>query len=79
MGYQHARIFRSDAKSFEPAELQAPRHHVHEHPRGSEEAREHPDDDKRFFREVTKPLEGVVAAYAKEYFEAHDRPHQPAP
>jgi hypothetical protein len=39
----------------------APKHHVHRHPKGRGEPREHPDDAKRFFAEVAKALDGVDA------------------
>lgn len=66
MGYRHAavwidhqeaRIFRIEPTSFDAAELEAPTHHLHKHPRGAEEPTEHPDDAKRFFHDVTRALE----------------------
>jgi stalled ribosome rescue protein Dom34 len=66
MGYRHAaawidhheaRIFRIEASSFETAELEAPRHHLHKHPRGAAEPTAHPDDATRFFDAVTRALE----------------------
>jgi stalled ribosome rescue protein Dom34 len=66
MGYQHAavwidhheaRVFRIEPTSFEAVVLEAPTHHLHKHPRGAAERTEHPDDAKRFFRDVTHALE----------------------
>jgi stalled ribosome rescue protein Dom34 len=66
MGYRHAavwidhqeaRIFRIEPTSFDAAELKAPTHHLHKHPRGAQEPTEHPDDAKRFFHHVTRALE----------------------
>lgn len=66
MGYRHAaawidhheaRIFRIDEASALTAELEAPTHHLHKHPRGASEPTAHPDDAKRFFHAVTHALE----------------------
>jgi hypothetical protein len=39
----------------------SPQHLIHRHPKGREEAKEHPDDAKRFFQEATRFLEGTDA------------------
>ncbi len=37
------------------------RHLIHRHPKGRGEAREHPDDAKRFFHEAARSLDGTDA------------------
>ncbi|HET8998958.1 MAG TPA: translational machinery protein [bacterium] len=39
----------------------SPQHLIHRHPKGLGEAREHPDDAKRFFHEVARSLDGTDA------------------
>jgi stalled ribosome rescue protein Dom34 len=36
----------------------SPQHHIHRHPKGRGEAKEHPDDARRFFHEVARSLDG---------------------
>lgn len=66
MGYRHAavwidhheaRIFRIEPTSFVAAGLEAPPQHLLKHPRGAAEPKEHPDDAKRFFRDVARALD----------------------
>ncbi|MEP7308888.1 MAG: translational machinery protein [Acidobacteriota bacterium] len=59
--HREARIFHVHAETADEATVLAPQHHMHRHPKGAGEAREHPDDARRFFREVTKLLEDVDA------------------
>ena len=66
----------------------APQHHMHRHPKGRGEAREHPDDAHRFFAEVARNFAGVDAllivgpSSAKleffRYLHEHDRPLESA-
>jgi stalled ribosome rescue protein Dom34 len=61
----------------------SPQHRIHRHPKGHGEGREHPDDAKKFFREVARALDGADAvlivgpASAKDelltYLQDHDR------
>jgi stalled ribosome rescue protein Dom34 len=53
--HHEARIFHVDLASFDEQKVKAPHHHFHRHPKGSSE-HEHPDDEQRFFREVTEAL-----------------------
>jgi stalled ribosome rescue protein Dom34 len=39
----------------------SPQHLIHRHPKGLGEAKEHPDDAKRFFHEVARSLDGTDA------------------
>ena len=39
----------------------SPQHLIHRHPKGRGEAKEHPDDAKRFFQEVARSLVGTDA------------------
>ena len=39
----------------------SPQHLIHRHPKGRGEAKEHPDDAKRFFHEVARSLDGTDA------------------
>ncbi len=39
----------------------SPQHLIHRHPKGRGEVKEHPDDAKRFFREVARSLDGADA------------------
>jgi stalled ribosome rescue protein Dom34 len=39
----------------------SPQHLIHRHPKGRGEAKEHPDDAKRFFHEVARLLDGTDA------------------
>ena len=39
----------------------SPQHLIHRHPKGRGEAKEHPDDAKRFFQEVARLLDGTDA------------------
>ncbi len=57
--HHEARIFRIDDESFVASAVEASTKHVLKHPRASEEPKEHPDDMKRFFRDVTRALEGA--------------------
>jgi stalled ribosome rescue protein Dom34 len=39
----------------------SPQHFIHRHPKGRGEAKDHPDDAKRFFHEVAGSLDGTDA------------------
>ncbi len=61
----------------------SPKHLIHRHPKGRGEAKEHPDDAKRFFHEVARSLDGTDAVLIvgpssakvefSKYLQDHDR------
>ncbi len=59
--HKEARIFHIPPEATDETTVVAPQHHVHRHPKGRGEAREHPDDAPRFFGEVARALEGIDA------------------
>ena len=59
--HKEARVFRVHAESTDQTTVLAPQHHIHRHPKGRGEPREHPDDARRFFAEVVKRLDTVDA------------------
>jgi stalled ribosome rescue protein Dom34 len=81
--HKEARIFHVHPEGTDDTTVLAPQHHVHRHPKGRGEAREHPDDAHRFFGEVARTLDGVDAilivgpSSAKleffKYVHAHER------
>jgi stalled ribosome rescue protein Dom34 len=82
--HKEARIFHVHAGATEATTVLAPQHHLHRHPKGQGEPREHPEDAQRFFGEVAKTLDGADAilivgpSSAKleffRYVHAHNRP-----
>ena len=81
--HKEARIFHLHGEATDETTVLAPQHHIHRHPKGRGEAREHPDDAHRFFGGVARTLDGVDAilivgpSSAKlelfKYLRAHDR------
>ena len=59
--HKEARIFHVHPQTTDATTVLAPQHHLHRHPKGRGEAKEHPDDAHRFFGEVTRTLAGVDA------------------
>ena len=59
--HNEARILHVHPGTSDETTVLAPQHHIHRHPKGRGEAREHPDDAHRFFREVAKDLEDSTA------------------
>ena len=59
--HNEARISRVFSNKPEGEVIAAPHHHHHKHPKSPEGAKEHPEDDKRFFHEVARSLEGSAA------------------
>src|ERR1700681_3512318 len=59
--HKEARIFHVHPDATDATTVLAPQHHLHRHPKGRGEAKEHPDDAHRFFGEVTRTLEGIDA------------------
>lgn len=54
---REARIFHIDGDRIDAATVSAPRMIHHKHPKGPEGAKEHPDDAKRFFRDVRRAID----------------------
>jgi stalled ribosome rescue protein Dom34 len=57
--HQEARIFAVHVDQVDEEVVLAPHPIHHTHTRDSRSAKGHPEDDKRFFREVVSSLEGV--------------------
>jgi len=83
--HKEAHIFQIHPDKVDEEIVSAPQHLHHRHPKGPEGGKEHPDDAKRFFHEVTRSLEGsenvllVGPSTAKlellRYIEKHHHPH----
>jgi stalled ribosome rescue protein Dom34 len=81
--HKEARVFHVHPTSTDETTILAPQHHIHRHPKGRGEAREHPDDLIRFFTAVARTLQGADAVLivgpssAKlellRHFHQHDR------
>jgi hypothetical protein len=57
---QHeARVFHVSPEGFDESTVHSPHKHVHRHPRGPEGYKEHPDNERRFFHEVARALDGA--------------------
>ena len=56
LDHNEARIFHVDADSFDAAQIAAPQHHVHRHPKVTAE-HEHPVDAQKYFHEIAHALE----------------------
>ena len=59
--HKEARIFHVHLQTADETTVLTPQHQIHRHPKGRGEAREHPDDARRFFAEVGRTLDGVDA------------------
>jgi stalled ribosome rescue protein Dom34 len=59
--HKEARVFHVHAEAADETTVLAPQHHVHRHPKGRGEAKEHPDDAQRFFAEVARAVDDVDA------------------
>ena len=59
--HKEARVFHIHPEATDATMVFAPQHHLHRHPKGRGEAKEHPDDARRFFGEVARALDGVDA------------------
>jgi stalled ribosome rescue protein Dom34 len=85
--HKEAHIFQIYPDKVDAEIVSAPQHMHHRHPKGAEGGKEHPDDAKRFFQEVTRSLEGneevllVGPSTAKlellRYLEKHVPAHGP--
>jgi len=61
MDHREARVFHMHPDSTEETTVLAPQHHIHRHPNGRGEAKEHAADAQHFFKEVARTLEGADA------------------
>lgn len=85
--HKEAHIFHIRPDKVDAEIVSAPQHLHHRHPKGPEGGKEHPDDAKRFFQEVTRSIKGseelliVGPSTAKlellRYIEKHDHKHDP--
>ena len=57
--HAEARIFQVHPDAADESRILSPQHHVHRHPKGRGEPREHPDDARRFFEDVARGLDGT--------------------
>lgn len=58
--HKQAKIFHLGSEVVDESVVLAPLHNIHhKHPRGPGEAREHPEDAKRFFHDVAELLGGT--------------------
>jgi stalled ribosome rescue protein Dom34 len=65
--HKEARVFHVQPETASHAQPEAidettilsPQHLIHRHPKGQGEAKEHPDDVKRFFHEVARSLDSA--------------------
>jgi stalled ribosome rescue protein Dom34 len=57
--HKEARIFHVHPEAADESTILSPQHHLHRHPKGRGEPREHPDDAKHFFDDVARALDGV--------------------
>jgi stalled ribosome rescue protein Dom34 len=59
--HKEARVFHVHPSSTEETTVLAPQHHIHRHPAGHGEPREHPEDQRQFLSGVARTLEGADA------------------
>jgi stalled ribosome rescue protein Dom34 len=59
--HKEARVFHVHPDAADATTVLSPQHHMHRHPKGHADAKEHPDDAHRFFGEVARAVEGVNA------------------
>jgi stalled ribosome rescue protein Dom34 len=82
--HNEAKVFHVDDDQFDVSTIDAPHHHVHRHPKGPSEQREHPADAQHFFHEVAQALRGteeilvVGPATAKLELIKYIHKHEPA-
>ena len=56
LDHHEARVLEVQPDSFESLTVRAPASHLHRHPKGATEPKNHPDDEKRFFHELAQAL-----------------------
>jgi stalled ribosome rescue protein Dom34 len=59
LDHHEARIYHVAEGSFDEAMVKSPHHHVHRHPRGPTEEHNHPEDQRHFFADIARALEGA--------------------
>jgi stalled ribosome rescue protein Dom34 len=59
--HQEARVFHVEPQATEETTVLAPQHHLHRHPKGRGDAKDHPDDARHFFSSVARTLDGADA------------------
>jgi len=67
--HKEARVFHvqpetvghEQPEAIDETTILSPQHLIHRHPKGRGEAKDHPDDTKRFFHEVARSLDGTDA------------------
>ena len=57
--HKEARIFHVHPEAADESTILSPQRHIHRHPKGRGEPREHPDDARHFFDDVARGLDGV--------------------
>jgi stalled ribosome rescue protein Dom34 len=57
--HKEARVFHVHPDVADESNILSPQHHIHRHPKGRGEPREHPDDARHFFDEVARALDGI--------------------
>jgi len=82
--HKEARIFHVHPHEADESRILSPQHHVHRHPKGHGEPREHPDDARHFFGDIARGLDGVdsvlivgPASAKHEFFEFVHENHRP--
>jgi stalled ribosome rescue protein Dom34 len=59
LDHQEARVFHMDDDKVDAEKLKAPKAHLHRHPKGSLDRKEHPEDVKKFFDSVAEAVKGI--------------------
>jgi stalled ribosome rescue protein Dom34 len=54
--HNEAKIFHVEDGRFDVSKIDARHHHVHRHPKGASEKKEHPIDSRHFFHQVAQAL-----------------------
>jgi stalled ribosome rescue protein Dom34 len=82
--HTEARIFHVHPDAADESGILSPQHHVHRHPKGRGEPREHPEDARHFFDEVARGLDGIdsvlivgPASAKHEFFKFAQEKHRP--
>jgi stalled ribosome rescue protein Dom34 len=84
LDHNEAKVFHFHPDSVDAATVQTPKKHVHRHPKGAEDRKDHPDDMKRYYHSVVESLAGaehilvVGPGKAKLEFVRHTHKHDPA-
>ena len=82
--HTEARVFHVHPDAADESTILSPQHHIHRHPKGRGEPREHPDDARRFFDDVARGLDGIdsvlivgPASAKHEFFKFAQEKHRP--